>query len=249
MGKVFTGKAKAEEEVVQVTAAEFVDATDAILTLASGQQIRLRLVATAKRSSDPTVPVMGEITIDLTDPLLQTADPETLREHIALSGSARKWCHFAGAQALEQHALNDANAQWESFIARRSIPPPENKLQTVVPPEPKLVPPAPVLKQHISTTNLAGSLRSLNRRDKVVRCYWRAVNPDTSKWKPLIPTWGAIFGQQYYDLLDAAMTARDIKRDATEALTATANEYGFSPQAIIGLWTAARIAEHRSIRG
>lgn len=242
-GKVFTGKAKAEELIIQVTAAEFVDATDAILTLAGGQQIRLRLVATAKRSSDPTVPVMGEIAIDLTDPVLQSADPQTLREHITLSGSARTWCHFASVQILDKLALDDANAQWEAFIARTPPPPPENNLQAVVHQEPKFVPPATLVKQHIPTTDLAGSLRSLNRRDKVVHCYWCAASPDTSKWRHLIPTWETIFGQQYYDLLDAAMTARDMKRDATETLTATSNEFGFTPQAIIGLWMAARIAE------
>lgn len=59
----------------------------------------------------------------------------------------------------------------------------------------------------------------------------------------MIPTWEAIFGEQYYDLLDAAICARDARQDATEALTAAANTYGFSPQAIIGLWMAARIAE------
>ncbi|HSG23130.1 MAG TPA: hypothetical protein VLA64_09255 [Azonexus sp.] len=46
-----------------------------------------------------------------------------------------------------------------------------------------------------------------------------------------------------FDLLDAAMTARDSKQDATEALAATANAFGFTRQAIVGLWTAARIAE------
>ena len=49
--------------------------------------------------------------------------------------------------------------------------------------------------------------------------------------------------EQYYDLLDAAMTARDANQDATEVLKASANAYGYSPQAIVGLWTAARIAE------
>lgn len=241
-GRKFTGKAKVTEEVVQVTAAEFVDSTDAILTLADGQKIRLRLVATARRSSDPTEPVMGEIAIDLTDPVLQTADPETLREHITLTGSARRWCHFADAQALERLALADANAQWETFVARTPTPPPENKFQFVVRPEPKLFPPSQPAKQHVPVSDMAGSLRSLNRRDKVVSCYWCASPPDTSKWGALISTWRAMFGEQYYDLLDAAITARDANQNATEALTATANAYGYSPQAIAGLWSAAQIA-------
>lgn len=90
-GRKFTGKAKVSEEIVQVAAAEFVDSTDAILTLGDGQKIRLHLVATARRSSDPTEQVIGEIAIDLTDPVLQTADPKMLREHITLTGSARRW--------------------------------------------------------------------------------------------------------------------------------------------------------------
>lgn len=242
-GRTFTGKATAAEEIVQVAAAEFVDATDAILTLADGQKIRLRLVATARRSSDSTEPVMGEIAIDLSDPVIQTADPQALREHITLSGAARRWCHFADAQALEKLALADTNAQWEAFVAKTPAPPPDNKFQSVVRPEPKLFPLSKPIKEHIPVSDMAGSLRSLNRRDKVVRCYWCIQSPDTSKWGPMIPTWKVIFGEQYYDLLDVAMTARDAKQDATEALTATANTYGFSPQAIIGLWIAARIAQ------
>lgn len=39
------------------------------------------------------------------------------------------------------------------------------------------------------------------------------------------------------------MIARDANQDALEALAATANTYGFTPQAIVGLWTAAQIAE------
>lgn len=242
-GRKFTGKAKVAEEIVQVTAAEFIDSTDAILTLADGQKIRLRLVAKARRSSDPTEPVMGEIAIDLSAPVLQTADPQALREHITLSGSGRTWCHFADAHALEKLALADANAQWETFVARSPVPPPDNKFQSVVRPEPKLFPPSKLIKEHIPVSDMAGSLRSLNRRDKVVRCHWCIQPPDTSKWGPMIPTWKVIFGDQYFDLLDAAMTARDAKQDATEALTATADTYGFTPQAIVGLWTAARIAE------
>lgn len=243
LGRKFTGKAKVAEEVVQVTAAEFVDSTDAILTLADGQKIRLRLVAKARRSSDPAEPVMGEIAIDLTDPVLQTADPEMLREHITLTGSARRWCHFADTQALERLALADANAQWETFVARTPTPSLENTFQSVVRAEPKLFPPSQPVKTHIPVSDMAGSLRSLNRRDKVVRCFWCSSSPDTSKWGPLIPTWKAMFGEQYYDLLDAAMTARDTNQNATEALTATANAYGYSPQAIVGLWTAAQIAQ------
>lgn len=239
-GKIFTAKAKAAEEIVQVAVTEFVDATDAILTLADGRKIRLRLVATARRSSDPTESVMDEVAIDLTDPVLQTADPETLREHITLSGSARRWCHFSDTQALEKLALADATAQWETFVARTPAPP-ERKFQSVVRPEPKLFPPSQPAKQHIPVDDLAGSIRSLNRRDKVVRCYWCASPPDTRKWGSLIPTWKTIFGDQYFDLLDAAMTARDANQDATEVLTATANTYGYSPQAIVGLWTAAQI--------
>lgn len=181
-GRKFTGKAKVAEEVVQVAAAEFVDSTDAILTLGDGQKIQLRLVATARRSPDTAEPVIGEIAIDLTDPVLQTADPKTLREHITLSGSARRWCHFANAKALEKLALADANAQWVTFVARTPAPPPENKFQSVVRPEPKLFPPSQPVKQHIPVSDMAGSLRSLNRRDKVVRCYWCASPPDTSKW-------------------------------------------------------------------
>ena len=242
-GRTFTGKANAVEEIVQIAAAEFVDATDAILTLADGKKIRLRLIATAKRSSDPADPIIGEIAIDLMDPILQTADPQTLRAHITLSGLARRWCHFADARALEKLALADATAQWENFVARTPVPPLENKLQSVVQPEPKLFPPWQPTKQHIPVGDLPGSLRSLNRRDKVVRCYWCSSPPDSGKWGPMIPTWTAIFGDQYFDLLDAAMSARDENRDATETLTAVAARFGFTPQAIVGLWTAARIAE------
>lgn len=243
-GRTFTGRATATEKIVQVEAAEFVDATDAVLTLADGQKIRLRLVATARRTSDSPGHVMGEIAIDLSDPVLQTADPHTLREHITLSGAARRWCHFADAQALEKLALTDANAQWDAFVAETQAPAPDNTFQSAVRPEPRLFPQGKPVKEHIPISDMGGALRSLNRRDKVVRCYWCTQPPDSSKWGPLIPTWEVIFGEQYCDLLDAAMTARDAKRDATEALTETANTYGFSPQAIIGLWIAARIAEH-----
>lgn len=119
----FTAEAIQPEQHVAVEAIELVDATDAILTLSGGEQIYVRLVATAKRPADIKQTLLSEVLIDISDPVLRTADPETLRQHITLGVRAKHWCNHLREPDLIAEA--DAAAQmkaskyWEDRIAQR----------------------------------------------------------------------------------------------------------------------------------
>jgi hypothetical protein len=93
-GKIFTQEKIIPSELQEITSYDFVDTTDAILTLSSGQQIYVRLVASGKIESKdaPKQTKFAEVLIDISDPVLKTADRETLRRHITLSPEQRKWC-------------------------------------------------------------------------------------------------------------------------------------------------------------
>lgn len=111
------------EQRVAVLAVELVDAADAILTLADGQQIYVRLVAKAKRPTDVKQTLLSEVLIDLSDPVLRTADPETLRQHITLGAGAKHWCsHLRKPDLLaeaEAAAQAKADKHWTDRIAQR----------------------------------------------------------------------------------------------------------------------------------
>ena len=244
-GKVITGSARVEEEIASVEAVELVDSTDAILTLAGGLKIRVRLVASMHRSSDPSEPITGEIAINLQDPVLRTADPEVLRQHITLGNAARTWCHYYNEQALQKLALQDANEKLANYIAHQPSPPPPSPIEKRVNPFQQPTRPisqSPIIKQHIPLPDTPSAIRTLTRNFKPVSCYWCSEKLDSSRWPELIPTWEIIFGDLYQDLLDAGMTARDLGQDANFALYEAAAKYGYSPQAIIGLWIAAGVA-------
>ena len=117
-GKVFSGKASEAEKVVAVEAVEFIDATDAFLTLAGGQRLLIRLVATTKRVVEPKQSIIGEIVIDVADPVLRTADPDTMRQYISLGKSARRWCHHVNEAALTRAAQDDANSLRDIHVNR-----------------------------------------------------------------------------------------------------------------------------------
>lgn len=130
-GKPFESTSSEHGEVQEVSAYEFIDATDAILTLKNGEQVYVRLtarplaetIATQKQSQ------LAEIIIQIDDPVLRTADWETMRRHIRLSPSARTWCRHprlgqlneqATAQATEDAARHDQalSAEHEATLAK-----------------------------------------------------------------------------------------------------------------------------------
>ena len=104
-GKSFTTEKLIPSEVQEITAYDFIDATDAILTLSSGQRIYIRLVATGKLSEhvNPKQNQFAEVLIDISDPVLRTADREVLRQHISLSPEQRKWC----SNQIDSHLQNE----------------------------------------------------------------------------------------------------------------------------------------------
>ncbi|MDK9704610.1 MAG: hypothetical protein OEL20_15860 [Sulfuritalea sp.] len=107
---------------VQIEGVEFVDATDAVLTLSDGQQVYVRLVATAKRPGDPKQLKISEVLIDISDPVLRTANPEVLRQHITLGSRAKHWCHHLREPDLvaeaEAKVLQQVNKHSEDCAAR-----------------------------------------------------------------------------------------------------------------------------------
>ncbi|MFZ6731181.1 hypothetical protein ACO0LG_04575 [Undibacterium sp. Ji42W] len=123
-GKLLRETVEGRSEIVNVTAYEFVDVTDAILTLESGQQVYVRLIASSHsyQQAQPKHQGMAEISIDISDPKLLMVDRDVLRKFISLSVEHRKWCRNqifdslkAQAQmkvdkAAEEHA---AKAHWQ----------------------------------------------------------------------------------------------------------------------------------------
>lgn len=99
-----------EPTVAKVVAYEFIDMTDAVLTLADGQQLYVRLIAqgASKKIQSPKQGPLAEIIIDISDPVLRTADRATLRDHISLSAKHRMWCK------------NQRWATWEADAAMRA---------------------------------------------------------------------------------------------------------------------------------
>lgn len=133
-GKVFTETVHEPAQVARVSGYEFVDATDAVLTLSGGQQIYVRLVAA--RITPEGLPAkqgaMAEVAIDVSDPVLRTADAGVLRQHISLSLAGRIWCHHQRTSELRAKALDLATRRAAEHWAARTSPTPA----TSVPVEP-----------------------------------------------------------------------------------------------------------------
>lgn len=86
--------AASKPELAVISAIEFVDYADAIMTLDDGRQVYVRLVATATpRSNDAKQTRLAEIEIDIFDPVLRAANPDAIRQRLSLSPSACHWCH------------------------------------------------------------------------------------------------------------------------------------------------------------
>lgn len=93
-GRTFSAEKEVPGELKEVAGYEFVDATDAILTLVSGEQFYVRLIASGitGAESTPKQTQYAEVLIDISDPVLRTASKEELRAHISLSPTQRRWC-------------------------------------------------------------------------------------------------------------------------------------------------------------
>lgn len=119
----FEAEAVCPAQHVAVEGVELVDAADAILTLAGGERIYVRLVATARRPSDVKQTILSEVLIDISDPVLRTADPEILRRHITLDVDAKQWCNHMREPDLVSEADGEARLRaakyWDDRIAQR----------------------------------------------------------------------------------------------------------------------------------
>jgi hypothetical protein len=107
-GKVFTETVREPAQTARIAGYEFVDTTDAVLTLSGGQQVYVRLVAA--RIPPEGLPAkqgaMAEVAIDISDPVLRTADAGVLRQHISLSLAGRIWCHHQRTSELRAKAID-----------------------------------------------------------------------------------------------------------------------------------------------
>lgn len=133
-GKVFTETVHEPAQVARIAGYEFVDTTDAVLTLSGGQQIYVRLVAAriAPEGLPAKQGAMAEVAIDISDPVLRTADAGVLRQHISLNLAGRIWCHHQRTSELRAKALDLAKRRAaEHWAARPSATP-----TTSVPVEP-----------------------------------------------------------------------------------------------------------------
>lgn len=127
-GNTFREKLREEAVTQKISGYEFVDMTDAILTLANGQKIYVRLVASGVsiESMNSKQSHFAEVVIDISDPILRTADLDVLRRHISINPSSRTWCHhqrlqemLSSAQKLsEQKAEDHVSAQAKFTLSR-----------------------------------------------------------------------------------------------------------------------------------
>lgn len=110
-GKPFEATSIEHGEVQEVSAYEFVDETDAILTLKNGEQVYVQLTARplAEGLAIQKQNQLAEIIIQIDDPVLRTADWDTMRRHIRLSPSARTWCRNPRLVQLNEMATAQAN--------------------------------------------------------------------------------------------------------------------------------------------
>lgn len=119
-GRVFCETVAEAERVAPVAGIEFVDQTEAVLTLADGQQVLVCLVATSTEAARrmEAGASLAEVIVDVSDPVLRTADRETLRRHIALSPVGRMGCHQQREaelrEAAQRLASRKAAGYWEA---------------------------------------------------------------------------------------------------------------------------------------
>lgn len=123
-GKLFSHRIDQPGSVLAVTQYTSVDATDAILTLADGQMIYVRLIATGiPLSGDtPKQTKFAEVVIDISDPVLRTASREVLRQHISLSAEQRRWCSNQDLVELQAQANNAAQSLAKAHILSPTDP-------------------------------------------------------------------------------------------------------------------------------
>lgn len=120
-GEVFTETVSEPARLERITGYEFVDATDAVLTLSGGQQIYVRLIAAGipPEGPKPKQDTMAEVAIDISDPVLRTADAGVLRQHISLSRVGRIWCHHQHTSDLLAKARDLATRRAAEHWAKR----------------------------------------------------------------------------------------------------------------------------------
>ena len=239
-GKIFTGHANEPEQVVSVDAVEFVDTTDAVLTLAGGQKVMLRLVATTKRTVEPKQTVMGEIVINLADPVLQTADPEAMRRHITLADSARTWCHHYNEAKLMQQALENAQQRLETFVSRQApLTNPSTEQQPEFSPnnfQPTIRPPTSAVR----TLTAKKVLREFQSIDYG----WSSSDPASSRIDQIAHRYKTIWPQSdWRRILDFCIAVRRSGESADAAIAKTNIQFRFSEvnMVIRDAWVAAGI--------
>ena len=117
-GREFNALEQSAQSRATIEQIQWVDETDALLTLADGRQLRVRLIAVSgelgvQRLGDDNP--LAEILIDVSDPLLRDADPEELRRRITLDTAAKRWCHHWQASELVDAATRVAQGKADSY--------------------------------------------------------------------------------------------------------------------------------------
>ena len=119
-GREFNALEQSAQSRATIEQIQWIDETDALLTLADGRQLRVRLLAVSgglgvQRLGDDNH--LAEILIDVSDPLLRDADPEELRSRITLDTAAKRWCHHWQASELVDEATRVAQSKADSYWA------------------------------------------------------------------------------------------------------------------------------------
>jgi hypothetical protein len=246
-GAEFTGEVDEPPRRVQIESIEFVDATDAILTLEDGQRIYVRLIATGKRPVDPKQSLYSEILIDITDPVLLTADPATMRRHITLAPNSRVWCvYFRQAQLAEvvkAEAEKQADEHWRKREAQRQADDEWKQRQIQLNNSVVSAQVAADHDVHLPRSEQARSAPRIRARQPpaIAKVVWTDVIPDLASLKASAPTWEIILGGGWRDILTQGLTARDSGESVSEAIRRAAERAHVHPSTITGFWHGAGI--------
>lgn len=105
-GQVFRKELVEPGTVEAIREYAFVDVTDAVLTLASGEQVYVRLVAHGDSLSRLIAKqaLLAEVVLDISDPALRSASWSELRQHVTFGSRKSYWCSHEMLPRLQARA-------------------------------------------------------------------------------------------------------------------------------------------------
>ena len=220
-GTVFRETLREEAQPSEISSYEFLDTTDAVLTLSDGEKVYVRLIASGSINAklSPKQTQFAEVVIDISDAVLSTADRATLRQYISLSQADRMWCHHQRMQSLLESAQKRVDKKAEEYVVSRTqVDGQRSQYRTGQASNNIRVPPAVVERREENFVWTKGFIaRDAKRRRGVMLVRNYHENPSVSGRKiPPIP---------FDKILSDAASARNVGDDLASLLSKWDEEY------------------------